>query len=155
MLQDAKNNNIQCNDYFKADIFKGYAHLCQNKSLSLDTIEGMSLFVRAYFLDTRQEFLIKTNMSRAEASEFLRYNLVDSLFADKIRFIRFDLAILLECKQPRFCSAQELLARQWGGGRQILSNLPLKYFPTGKMSILDLDIDGKLNGQDPSLAGIL
>jgi len=46
------------------------------------------------------------------------------------------------------------LARQWGS-RSILNDLPPQYFPTGKISILDLDIDGKLNGQDPSLAGVL
>jgi len=53
MLQDAKNNNVHCKDYFKADAYKGYVYLCENESLSLDTIEGMSMFVRAYFFDKR------------------------------------------------------------------------------------------------------
>lgn len=38
MLQDAKNNNVQCADYFSADVFKGYAHLCEDESLNLAAI---------------------------------------------------------------------------------------------------------------------
>lgn len=41
------------------------------------------------------------------------------------------------------------MAREWGGSRAVLQDLPEEYFPGGELSLEEVDFEGRWGGVDP------
>ncbi len=86
-------------------------------------------------------------MTANQLSQFLKLD-QNSLFVTKMKSLRTIIKENYNCNE-KYCTSEDLLILEWSGQTDVISNLPQQLFPDRPKSILEWDIEGRLNGFQP------